>query len=264
MASLFKLADESLAVLKEKAPLILTMTSIGLGVTATAMAVKVTPEANDIYKQIMSNDIITPQQKKLEVVRNVIPLYIPAALTGAAAAGTGIASYAISKHRLDNAYEHLAGLSTAYILAQEKAQNYKKAVIEKFGENVNEEVEKHVAEEEAKRRNEEVKEIIISNDSPEEIMQDSISGQYFKNTRDQIYLICNELQHRLTFEDSIPASDYFYEAGITQNTSGDDVGWLVCDKPWPKFTDFFLPDGRKAVLVQIDTNPLFRGYKNYY
>lgn len=261
---LMQRAKESVILAKDKAPLLLTFTSIGLGVTSTVMAVSVTPEANDIHKKIMADPNLTNDQKKVEVIKNVVPLYGPALLTGSASAITGVASYMISKKRLDIAYEKIAGLSTAYIFANDRLQTYKKNVIEEFGENVDNEIQKKVSEEEAKRNPEKTKEIIISNDGPEEIMQDSISGQYFKNTREDIYLICNELQKRLQIEDRIPASEYFYEADIDNNAIGDATGWLCGDEPWPKFTDFILPDGRKAVHVEIDTNPHFAAYNNYY
>ena len=262
--NLTKVANASLAIVKENAPIILTISSIGLGAGSTYMAIRVTPEAYDIYLRIMHNNILTPRQKRIEILKNVVPLYGPAALTFGLSAGCGIASYAISKKRLDNAYEKIAGLSTAYIFAQDRLNNYKKSVIEKFGENVDEEIQKKVSEEEAEQRKEETNEIILANDDEEEIMQDSISGQYFKCSRDRIYFICNELQHRLTYEDAIPASEYFYEAGIATANLGDDVGWMCGDKPWPKFTDFVLPDHRSAVLVTIDTNPAFRGYRSFY
>lgn len=262
--NLTKIANTSLALVKENAPIILTISSIGLGAGSTYMAVRVTPEAYDIYLRIMHDDKLTPQQKRIEVLKNVVPLYGPAALTFGLSAGCGVASYIISKKRLDNAYEKIAGLSTAYIFAQDRLNSYKKNVIEKFGENVDEEIQKKVTEEEAEKRKEETKDIILANGDDEEIMQDSISGQYFKCSRDRIYFICNDLQHRLEYEDMISASEYFYDAGISQAGLGDDVGWMCGDKPWPKFTDFVLPDHRPGVLVTIDTNPHFKGYKTLY
>lgn len=257
-------ADNSVALLKEKAPLILTITSIGLGATATYMAIKVTPEAYDIHQQIMNDENLTKKEKNIEIIKNVVPLYGPAAVTGIASAAAGIASYKISDHRLKVAYDKIAGLSTLYMITADSANKYKKEVIKKFGEHVDEEIKKDIAEEDAKKEPDKTKDIIIANDGPEEIMQDSISGQYFKNTRDRIYFICNDIQKRLQIEDRIPASEYFYEAEIDCNNIGDATGWLCGDEPWPKFTEFILPDGRKAVHVEIDTNPHFASYNNYY
>ena len=257
-------AKESLVVAKDNAPLILTITSIGLGAGSTYMAVKVTPEAYDIYQKIMNDENLTPEQKRLEVIRNVIPLYGPAAVTGLASAGTGVLSYLISKKRLNKAYETIAGLGTAYMLAADGMQQYKKEIIDKFGENVDNEIQKKVAEKEAEKNHTRTDGIVIANDGPEEIMQDSISGQYFKNTRDSIYLIFNDIQKRLQLEDAIAASEYFYEADIDNCNLGDNVGWMTGDEPWPKFVDFKLPDGRDAVRVEVDVNPRFAAYRQYY
>ena len=261
---LTKIANASLVLAKENAPIILTVSSIGLGAGSTYMAIRVTPEAYDIYLQIQRDNSLTPQQKKLEILKNVVPLYGPAALTFGLSAGCGIASYMISKKRLDNAYEKIAGLSTAYIFAQDRLNSYKKNVIERFGENVDEEIQKKVSEEEAEKRKDEINKIIIANGTDDELMQDSISGQYFENDRDSIYYACSELQHRLEYEDSICASEYFYDVGISQCSLGDDVGWLNGDRPWPKFTDFVTADHRQAVLVTVDTNPHFRSCRSIY
>lgn len=257
-------AEGSIVLLKEKAPLILTISSIGLGVTSTYMAIKVTPEAYDIHQQIVNDPNLSKKEQNIEIAKNVLPLYGPAALTGGLAIAAGIASYKISDHRLNVAYEKIAGLSTLYIATAEGAQKYKNEIIKKFGEKVHEEVTKDIAEEDAKKEPEKAKDIILANDDSKEIMQDSISGQYFKNTRDNIYFICKELQKRLYIEDRIAASEYFYEAEIDNCNFGDEVGWLNGDEPWPKFTEFILPDGRKAVRVEIDTNPRFAAYNNYY
>ena len=246
--------NNSVALLKQYSPLILTGTSIVLGFTSTAMAVKVTPQACDIYNQIMACDELDDKEKKIEVVKNVVPLYLPSAIVGLAGAGSSIASYSIQHKRLMKAYEQIAGTAAACLLAKKELKDIKDQIKEKYGEEEEEEVEKAVLEKEASERKDH-EEIIISNDGPEEIMLDSISGQYFKNTREDIYLICNQLQKRLEMEDKIPASDYFYDAGINQCTVGDTAGWHYGDEPWPKFVDFILPDGRKAVRVEIDTNP---------
>lgn len=256
-------SNSSVSILKKHGPLILTGASIGLGFASTAMAVKVTPQACDIYNQIMACEELDDKEKRIEIVKNVVPLYLPAAIVGVASAGTCIASWSIQHHRLMTAYEQLAGTAAACLLAKEELKDYKEAIAEKFGEKVEEEIEKEVLEKEAEKRTDH-EEIIISNDGPEEIMQDSISGQYFKNTRDRIYFIFNDIQLRLQIEDRIPSSEYFYEADISNCNLGDECGWLCGDAPWPKFTDFVLPDGRKAVRVDVDTNPKFASYNNYY
>jgi hypothetical protein len=250
-------------LIRKHSPLILTTASIVTGTAATVSAIKVTPEANDILKRIQAEDI--PQSEKAKkILTEVAPLYTGTIVLQGVSIASSVGSYSIQKNRLNIATQALAGLSSLYLLKQEELKKTKEAIAEKFGEHVEEEIERSVAEKEAKEKEDETKDIVIANDGPEEIMQDSISGQYFKNTREQIYWLCNELGHRLEFEDLLPASDYFIDAGIDACNLGDDVGWLSGDRPWPKFVDFILPDGRKAVKVIIDTNPAFGGYKNYY
>lgn len=255
LTSLLKTASESAAIVKKNSPLILTVAGIGLGATSTVMAVKATPKAYDIYNKIKDDDKV--ENKKLEIVKNVVPLYAPAILSGGLGVAAIISGYKIQSNRL-------AEMSAAYLMAMNGLNDYKNAVIDKFGEEKAEEIKKEVAEKQAERNPDATKDIIISNDGPEEIMQDSISGQYFKCTRDRVWHVLTDISHRLWVEDMIPASEYFFDVGISNASLGDDVGWMSGDRPEPSFTDFLLPDGRKAVLVTVDTNPAYRGYKNYY
>lgn len=254
--SLLKAAKESSKIISHKSPLILTCVGIGLGVTSTVMAIKATPEANDIYKKIQDSDL-PENEKRKEVIKNVVPLYFPSALAGGLAIASVVGGYKIQANRL-------AEMTAAYLIANNSLQDYKKTIVDKFGEEVATDIQKEVAEKEAEKNPDATKDIIISNDDNLEIMQDSISGQYFKSTRDDIWRVLTDIGYRLTIEDCIAASEYFYEVGISANCLGDDVGWMSGDRPEPKFTDFILPDGRKAVHVQVDTNPAFRGYRPIY
>lgn len=254
--SLIKAAKNSTKILNLKAPLILTGVGIGLGITSTVMAVKATPEANDIYNKIQSSDL-PENEKRKEVIKNVVPLYLPSALTGCLAIASVVGGYKIQANRL-------AEMTAAYLMATNSLQDYRKTILEKFGEETANDIQKEVSEKEAERTPDAAKDIIISNDDGLEIMQDSISGQYFKSTRDDVWRVLTDIGYRLTVEDCIAASEYFYEVGISTNSLGDDVGWMTGDRPEPKFIDFILPDGRKAVHVSVDTNPAFRGYRPLY
>ena len=253
---LVKAAKNCCSFVNQKSPAILTGLGIILGIGATAEAIKVTPEAHDIYTKIQESDL-DEKEKRKEVIKNVVPMYLPSIVTGGAAIIAVVGGYRINSNRL-------AEMTTAYILAKNGLQDYKDTIIEKFGEEKADDIQKEVAEKEAKRRPDATKDIIIANDGPEEIMQDSISGQYFKSTRDDIWRVLSDIGYRLTVEDCIAASEYFYEVGISSACLGDDVGWMTGDRPEPKFTEFILPDGRKAVHVLVDTNPAFRGYRPLY
>lgn len=254
--SLLKAAKDSSKLISRHSPLILTGIGIGLGVTSTVMAVKATPEAYEIYKKIQESDM-PENEKRKEVIKNVVPLYLPSALAGSLAVASVVGGYKIQADRL-------AEMTTAYLLANNSLQDYKQTIIDKYGKEVESDIQKEVSEKQAAKNPNSADDIIIANDGPEEIMQDSISGQYFKSTRDDIWRVLSDIGYRLTIEDCIAASEYFYEVGISQNNLGDDVGWMSGDRPEPRFTPFILPDGRKAVHVQVDTNPAFRGYRVLY
>lgn len=269
--NLIKAANSSLELAKENAPLILMISSVSLSTLSTIMAVKATPEAYNIYMQIINDDTLSEKEKRIHIIKYVLPLFGPAALTGLAGVAAGITSYKISKHRLDDATNKLAALTPAYILATDTLKKQKEAIIEKYGEEGKKEIEERVAE----KKREEAKKV---KETPEEVtynkpmalllnktltFTDNISGQEYETTAAKIYDVCGDIELRLRDEDAVPLSDYLAEVGGNYNADcGNKCGWLTGDTLDVRIKDkpYINEKGYPVYQVIIDKNDSFAAY----
>lgn len=266
---LFEAARNSTKLISRKSPLILTCVGIGLGVTSTIMAVKATPEANDIYTKIKNSDL-PENEKRKEVIKNVVPLYLPSALAGGLSIASIIGGYKINTNRL-------AELTTAYLLANNSLQDYKKTIIEKYGKEADEEIENDIAKERLEKYSRSLNEgKNIGEDPSYDLMlnqriliRDTMTGQRYRARISDIYTACLNIADRLSCEPDIPISEFYYDIaaeGVDYDASCcETTGWLpgdaqllvphissrpVCDEL----------DGKLYYTLRIDTNPLYASY----
>lgn len=269
---LMKTADSSLALAKEKAPLILMISSVSLSTLSTIMAVKATPEAYDIYMQIIHDDTLSEKEKRVNIIKYVVPLFGPAALTGLAGVASGIASYSISKHRLDDATSKLAALTPAYIMASDTLKKQKEAILEKYGEEGKKEIEERVAEkkrEEAKEIKEKKYEAACYNKPMALLLNetltfsDNISGQEYETTVSKIYDVCGDIELRLRDEDAVPLADYLIEVNGNYNADcANKCGWLTGDTLDVRIDEkpYINDKGYPVYRVYLDKNDSFAAY----
>ena len=268
LETILKAAKNSSTLVNRKSPLILTGLGIGLGITSTVMAVKATPEANDIYTKIKQSDL-PENEKRKEVIKNVVPLYLPSALTGGLAIASVVGGYKIQADRLTE-------MTAAYILAAKGLQDYKQTIIDKYGEIANEEIEKEVA----KNNLEKAKEAKNAPDKDDDpcyklmnntplLFKDTMTGQRYKTTITNIYNACLDISERLTEEEYVTVAEFYediYASGVNaQADSAQITGWLSGDSSLlcPRIDD--KPevdelDGKLYYNLRIDTNPLFASY----
>ena len=269
-------AKNSVKIVVQKSPLILMSFGIGCGIASTAMAVKVTPEAHDILEKINKNDKLDKKERTKEILKNVVPLYGPAILTGMAGTGSIIASYGVQKHRLNLAYETIAGLSTAYFITNEELKDYKQSIVEKFGEEVQKEIQEESNEKKKKRHprilaNEadaDLDEDIFSGEKLKERFQDYATNQVFYSTREEICRIFCNIRVNLLSETGIYGPTVSINEGFLSELPGNKTcalgdcgGWIVkydAVEPWPKFTPMILDDGKPGTLITYDLDDEFK------
>ena len=257
-----KAAKNCTSLVRRNSPLILTCVGIGLGVTSTVMAVKATPEAHDIYKKIQDSNI-PENEKKKEVIKNVVPMYLPSALTGCTAIACVLGGYKIQADRL-------AEMTAAYLMATNSLQDYKQTVLDKFGVETANDIQKTTDEKEAARMtpDEKEKRVPHSNKSKEEevLILDSVSGQYFRDTKDHVWMVIKDIQSRLASgaEQYISGSDYAYELDLNNSIALDHVGWVAGSDLTPKWVKFIGPGGEEAWHLILDTDPIYDEIKPRY
>ena len=262
---LIKAANGSVALAKEKAPLILTLGSIGLGISSTVMAVRVTPDAKDICDQIDADPDLTEEEKKIEKFKNVAPLYAPAVLAGAGSVTCGILSYAIQEHRLNKAYETIGALSAGYILAQDRLKDYKEEVKKKYGEEADNDIEQELVKKDARRHPEKYSNLGIVDEGVDKIFVDGKTHIPFKAREKDVYRGFQVIA--LDVHDSVEHSvaDLIYEitkdADLSYCEASETLGWVPgsfsSDDIFPTIIPTHLDDGREAFLIKYDTDPYY-------
>ena len=264
---LIKAANGSVALAKEKAPLILTLGSIGLGISSTVMAVRVTPDAKDICDQIDADPDLTEEEKKIEKFKNVAPLYAPAVLAGAGSVTCGILSYVIQEHRLNKAYETIGALSAGYILAQDKLKDYREEVKKKYGEEADNDIQTELVKKDSREHPEKYDTYRVVGQGPEKIYIDLRTNIPFKATEKDVYrgfqVIALDLQQGIEHN----VGDLLYEitrdAEISYCDATQVLGWTPevfsgkADEFLPKITPTHLDDNREAFTIEYDIDPYY-------
>ena len=263
-----EVAKDSVKLLTKKSPLLLTLFGMGLSVGATVEGIRSTPEAYERYKAIMKKDIPDSEKRK-EILVDVVPLYIPTLILTSTSIAAVVSGYKINSKRL-------AEMTTAYLLMANSAKEYKDAVISKIGGEANEEIENDIA----KKRMEEIKAVKngtkIMDDEDFDLkynkklrFKDTMSGQRYITTVNDIVTACLDLVERLSDEDEISLSDFYYAIdAVGADPNADSVeksGWLVGDASLlcPKISE--LPecdpfDGKQYYILRMDTNPRYADY----
>lgn len=209
-------------VASKHSPEILLGLAIASGITSAIMIFKAAPKAKEVLDarlEELPKD--APMHKIIfEGGKAVIPVIWPSLLVGGMSIGLAVASCRISLKRT-------AAITTAYSISEAKLAEYQKKVIEKLGENK----EKKIRDEIAKDR--------VENNPPPELNNeivlpenkflcyDSMSGRYFKSSRDELEKAQNELNRRLINENYISLNELYEEIGLTPIELGEDVGFNV-------------------------------------
>lgn len=259
---------EASKIFRKNAPGLLTATSIATGVAAMITAVQATPEAKEKYDEIMAKDI--PKKEKVkEMAIEIVPLYSGAIILETLSVTSSIGSYKIHKKRLAKANEAIAGLSAAYLISRDKLKKMKDEVVEKFGENVSEEIEKSIAEKSTDQEslaNVQAEEALYIGEEEKERFQDWYTNQVFYGTREEVCRIFSNIRVDLQSErlgDTISVNLGFLEElpGNKKCPAGDNGGWVVGSRygiePWPKFTKMIFDDGKPGTLITYDVDDEF-------
>lgn len=207
---------------KRNAPTLLTVVGVGGFISTVLMAIKATPKAMDemdkVEKRLPAD---TPKSKKIfEKSKAVLPIYLPTIVMGGSSIACVIGANNISTSRL-------AAATTAYELSEKAFNEYKTAVIEKIGEKKENEVrdeiaKKHVAE------NIYDEDEVLQPITGTQLFMDSLSGQYFRSTKDDIYRALLDFQRWLMLEDFATLNEWYNQIpaeGLKQIKIGDRLGF---------------------------------------
>lgn len=234
---------------KRNASTILTTVG-GVGVVSTAvLAVKATPKAlvSLANAEAEKGEDLT----KLEVARAAGPAYIPAVLTGAATIACIFGANALNKRQQ-------ASLMSAYALLDNSYKEYKKKLIELYGEEADTNIRNAVAKDHY-----EDSDVDKDADDGTQLFYDEYSNRYFRATNETI-LSAEYALNKTLVEDCYATLNKLYELfGLPKTEYGEHVGWSsaqMFDMYWSSWIDFWhenmeLEDGTKCYRI-LFTEPV--------
>lgn len=200
--------------LYDNSPSILTGIGITGMITSTLLAVKKTPKALDLIKS-KKEELDVDELTIKETIITAWKPYIPVIASTIASTTCLIGACAINSKRN-------AALVTAYTLSEKAFVTYRDNVIKTIGEKKEKKMRDEIAQEKISNTPMTQNNVIITSKG-HTLMQDSISGRYFRSDIDTIKKIINELNKKLLNENTISLNEYYSYIGLESIKDGDDI-----------------------------------------
>ena len=242
-----KLLMSSKRFVKRNASTILTCAG-GAGVIATSiMAVKATPKA--LYLLEVAREEKGEDLTKFESVQVAGPVYIPAILTGAATIACIFGANALNKRQQ-------AALMSAYALLDNSYKEYKKKVIDLYGEQVDEKIRGEISKGRYDRTD-----ITVQDD--QQLFYDEFSGRYFESTIANVIKAEYKLNKKITMWGRAYLNEFYEFLGIPTTDYGDYLGWSASsmyDMYRNQWLDFrhqkvVIDDGLECTIIMFVQEP---------
>lgn len=228
------------------------LTCLGsIGVIATSViAVKATPKALKLLE--------TAKEKKgekltsFEIIRTVGPIYIPAVLIGVSTIACIFGANILSKR-------NQAALMSAYALLDNSYKEYKKKVIELYGEEADLEIKTSIAKDKYEETNIEVKD-------DKKLFYDFYSGRYFESTDEIVRKAEYDLNRKLSIMGYASLNDFYDLLKIEKIDGGNNLGWSAVkniEYSWQSWIGFvhkkvIMDDGLECCIIYIQSEPIFK------
>lgn len=222
----------------------------GIGVIATAvMSAKATPKA--MTRIALAQEEKGEELTKFEKVQAAAPSYIPAVLMGVSTIACVFGANVLNKR-------NQAALMSAYALLDNSYKDYKKKVIDIYGEEADAEVRTAIA----KDRYEEGSMIVNPGN---QLFYDEFSGRYFESTMEKLISAQYAINRKIQLEGGAYLNEFYEELDIPPTDYGEHLGWssgLLCDYQWSDWLEFgheksYIDDDLECIMVTFSMEPMF-------
>lgn len=239
--------------LKRASPTILTHVA-AIGVVATSvMAVKATPKAMMLLEQ--ATDEKGEDLTKLEVVRVVGPVYIPALAIGVSTISCIFGANILNKR-------NQVSLASAYALVNSSYKQYREAAKSLYGEDADSKIIAEVA-----------KKKYVSADgcyiydpdsaSEELLFYDSFSQRYFTSTMSSVLNAQYQVNRNFALRGWSDLNELYDFLGLEEHSGGDVIGWSADEMiegglpPWIDFENHIveMDDGLECYIISTLFEP---------
>lgn len=183
------------------------------GVVATAvMASKNTIKAKEIL-----DARITEDSTKLEVVKAVLPAYLPTIATGAATIACIAGSSILSK-------KSQASLASAYALSNEAFKKYRSKLIELHGEEADKEIREAIV-----RTNADFHHFGVDIPDKKLTFYDDIGDRTFTMYERELMDAEYHFNRNFALSGEQTLNQFYEMIGLDPIEEGDKIGWNICD-----------------------------------
>ena len=216
------LINKVLNFTKEHNPEIL----VGLGVvgmaTSSVLAVKATPKALEIMEDKKADLGVTYLTRK-EIAQATWKLYAPSV-------GVGLASAACIILGTSKSIKRNTALATVYALSESTLREYKSKAKEMLGEEKAKELDREVSKARVRNRETTVietegSEYIHHTGNGDTLVYDSLSGRYFRSSRNAIEAAVNSINKSLLNDYVMTINEFYNELGVPTIGVGSLIGW---------------------------------------
>lgn len=226
--------------LKKYSPTILLVVGIGTGVatvvTACKSTLKIQPKMNEHKKEIEAIKEKTEENNKKELTAAYVSTVKDVAKEYAVPAGLGLISVAsiLGSHHILNG--RVVGLTAAYTTCKNSFDDYRKRIIEKFGEDADENakfgVEKKTVPDEEDPKKEKTVRVPdqVANVSPYACFYDNGSKGWSKDAYSRLVFLMaqqKEANRRLYNRGHIFLNEVYDMLGHPRTSAGAIVGWRL-------------------------------------
>lgn len=217
----------------------------GIGVVATAvMTAKATPKAIKLIEEAKEEK--GEELTKWEMVKVSAPAYMPAVAIGAATVTCVIGANVLNKRKQ-------AAMASAYALLDQSFKEYKKKVIETYGEDRDKLVRAEIAKDHYEKEN------IEDEDDGKNLFYDEYSNRYFRATNETVLRAEYEINKMLSESGGASLNDYYDLIDVPRTDYGEYIGWSsaqMYEMYWNAWLEFWhekveLEDGMECWIIHF-------------
>ena len=222
----------------------------GAGVITTAvLSVMATPKALRLMEH--AEEEKGEKLTKLEIIKVAGPVYIPAV-----ASGLGTLACIFGANLLNKRQQ--AALISAYAFLDNTHKEYKKKVVELYGEEADKEVRSQIAKDKYEKVN-----IVLDDDK--KLFFDDFSGRYFESTSADVIRAEYEVNKKISLWGGAEVNEFYELLGIPQMSALNRMGWstggLMADT-WKDWLDFkhdkvIMDDGLECTIISAWPEPMY-------
>jgi hypothetical protein len=193
---------------------ILTSVAVAGVISTAVLAVRGTPGAMYAVDKLDNEE---PDHTKLDLIKVVVPHYIPALATGGVTIACVIAANRIGMRRS-------AALASAYTLMDHTFTDYRKKIADTFGEAKAQKAHDELVDDRIKLNP--PSELYLL-EADEVMCYEVLTGRYFKSTPEKIRRAQNTLNGRMLdgVEYGVSLNEFYLLCDIPTTLMGEEMGW---------------------------------------